>query len=406
MTGLSPAKGSDHARLALYPLTFVDEGDQVVIGRPDIDSFAVFPADAAAVVRRLRVGDDPDTVAAWYQAAYGEAADIDDFIETLRDLGFIRLEAENHAEIPPPPEVRWRRTAVVMLSAPARTLYAIAVGAAVYLMVAVPALRPWPSTIFFSRSLLLVMGVAAVAQLVGIAWHEGFHVLAGRRIGLRSSLSIGRRLYYVVFETTLTGLMGVPSRQRILPFCAGLIADGVFISVLTGFAEASRLAGWPPVTVRIAVALVYLTVLRMLWQAMIFMETDLYHVLASILKCPDLHRMTRTYLRNQFGRFRGRPVPAAEVRGWSARDLRVVSRYAPFVVVGSVAVIGVAAVGSIPVLAGFVLRIYRGVFAGHLAGPSFWDSLLTAVAILLQFAVVAALAVRDRRRRRVTPDGA
>jgi len=67
-------RGTDDARLDLYPLTYVDEGDQVVIGRPDDDSFAVFPADAAAVVRRLEMGADIASVAAWYQAMYGEPA--------------------------------------------------------------------------------------------------------------------------------------------------------------------------------------------------------------------------------------------------------------------------------------------------------------------------------------------
>lgn len=387
----------------LHPLTFVEEGDQVIIGRPDIDSFAVFPADAAAVVRRLRGGGELAAVAAWYEATYGEAADIDDFIETLRDLGFIRADGDVPAEFPAPPAVRWSRAGAIMLSAPALTLYALAAGFAVYLVIVVPALRPGPSKVFFSKSLLLILSVATVVQFAGIAWHEGFHVLAGRRLGLASKLSIGRRLYFVVFQTTLVGLMGVPSRKRILPFCAGLIADALLVSALTGFAEVSLLSGGPAWIVRVSVAMVYMTLLRMLWQAMIFMETDLYHVFASALRCPDLHRMTRIYLQDRLARLRGQPDAAGEL-GWNARDLRIVRRYAPFVVSGSTAMIGLAAAGTLPVLAGLAVRVYHGIVTGHLASAWFWDALLTAMAVLSQFAVVAVIAIRDRKRR-AKPDG-
>jgi hypothetical protein len=397
------AHDSDYPPIALHPLTFVEEGDQVIIGRPDIDSFAVFPADAAAVVRRLRTGAEPAAVAAWYQETYGEPADIDDFLDTLRDLGFVRSDAANPAETPTAIQastpVRWRQLGVVAFSAPALALYALAIAAAVYLMVTIPALSPAPSKVFFTKSLLIVLATTTTVQLIGIFWHEGFHVLAGRRIGLPSKLSAGRRLNFIVVQTTMTGLMGVPSRKRILPFLAGLIADAILISFMTALAEASRLAGWPALTVRVAVALVYVTILRMLWQAMIFLETDLYHVFASAVRCPDLHRMARTYLRSQFARLRGRAEQDTAETGWTARDLRVVRWYAPFVVAGSIAVLGLVAVSTVPVLAGFAFRIYHGVVTGSFANPRFWDSLISGAAILSQFAVLAAVAIRDRRRR-------
>jgi hypothetical protein len=399
MTDATPTAGDARTRLALYPLTLVDEGDQVVIGRPDIDSFAVFPPDAAAVLRRLRAGEDLSSVASWYQDTYGEPADIEDFVATLHDLGFVRASG-TEAELPAPPPVRWRRAGAAAFSWPALTLYGMAVGAAIVLMAVVPALRPGPAAVYFSRSLLVVMSVTTVAQLVGVAWHEGFHVLAGRRIGLPSKLSVGRRLYFIVFQTTLSGLMGVPARKRILPFCAGLIADALLVSLLTGVAEAGRLAGWPSWSTRVATGLVYLTILRMLWQALIFMETDMYHMLASALRCPDLHGMTRTYLRNRVARARGRQRQGiGDESAWSARDLRVVRRYAPFVVIGSAALVGLTVVSVVPVLSGLALRVYHGIATGSLASPWFWDSLVAGLVILSQFGFAAIVAIRDRRRQ-------
>jgi hypothetical protein len=397
-----PAQGVEPSCLTLYPLTFVAEGDQVIIGRPEVDSFAVFSPDAAAVVRRIEAGETLASVADWYQTAYGEPADLGDFVETLRDLDFIRPEGEAGAQYQVRPSVRWRQLANVVFSAPAMCLYILVVGMAVYLMWRVPALRPAPSKVFFSRSLLVVMGLTTVGQLVGIAVHEGFHVLAGRRLGLASRLSVGRRLYFLVFQTTLVGLLGVPARKRILPFCAGLIADALSASALTGIAEVGRLAGWPPWPGRVAIGLAYLTLLRMLWQAMIFMETDLCHVLASALACPDLHSMTRSYLRSRWAARGRRPDLVADTSGWTNRDLRIVRGYAPFVIVGSIAIIGLGAITTVPVVLKLAARIYHGIAGGALSNPWFWDSVIAGVAIVSPFAVVAMLALRDRTRRLTT----
>ncbi len=142
----------------------------------------------------------------------------------------------------------------------------------------------------------------------------------------------------------------------------------------------------------------------MLWQAMIFTETDLYHVLAGLLRCLDLHQMTRHYLSGQARRLRGRPAAAAGEADWSARDRKIVRRYAPIVVAGSTAMIGLATVTSYPLMAGLISRIYDGIVAGHLTSPWFWDALAAAAAVLSQFAAVAVIAIRDRRQRLALAD--
>lgn len=396
--GLAPAVP---ARVMLYPLTYVEDDDQVIVGRPDIDAFAVFPPDAAEALRHLEAGEEPSAVAAWYEQTYGETVDIGDFLDTLRDLEFVRPDAADApaAEAAVVTPVRWQRLGAAAFSPVALTLYVLAVAAAIYLMVRTPALQPSPSRVFFSRSILLVVAGVAVAQLAGIGWHEGFHVLAGRRLGLPSRLSLGRRLYFLVFQTTLVGLMGVKPRKRILPFCAGLIADALFISVLTGVGELSRVEGWPFWIVKAAVAFAYVTILRMIWQAMIYMETDLYYVLSSALRCPDLHQMSREYLRSRTARLLHRPRAELDDTGWSERDHLIVRRYAPCVVIGSFVIICLGMTASIPVLAGFIYRTYHSIATGSLGSPWFWDSTIFALAMLAQFTLVGWIAVRDHKRR-------
>src|SRR4051812_32966731 len=80
---------SGATRVRLHYLTFVDEGDEVLVGRPDTEAYAVLPADGAQLLRRLRDHSVPEAVA-WYEQAYQETPDIESFLEDLRDLGFIR----------------------------------------------------------------------------------------------------------------------------------------------------------------------------------------------------------------------------------------------------------------------------------------------------------------------------
>src|SRR5205823_7016518 len=96
-----------------------------------------------------------------------------------------------------------------------------------------PQLRPQAGQVFFTRSLLLVQILVLFGQVPWMLLHESFHVLAGRRLGLGSTLGIGTRLHvFVVVETRMNGLLGVPRRKRYLPFLAGMILDLVAVGGL------------------------------------------------------------------------------------------------------------------------------------------------------------------------------
>ena len=70
--------------LRLHPLTYLEEGDEVTVGRADINSFGLFPVDGAALLRQLEAGSTPSEAARWYSAEYGEQVDISEFLEVLR----------------------------------------------------------------------------------------------------------------------------------------------------------------------------------------------------------------------------------------------------------------------------------------------------------------------------------
>ena len=75
---------SGATRIRLHHLTFVDEGDEVLVGRPDTEAYAVLPADGAQLLKRLGDHTVPEAVA-WYEQAYQETPDIESFLEDIRD---------------------------------------------------------------------------------------------------------------------------------------------------------------------------------------------------------------------------------------------------------------------------------------------------------------------------------
>ena len=86
--------------LHFHPLQFLAENDGVVVGRTDIDSYAVLPPDGAELIRRLSEGMPVDAASAWYEETFGDAVDIEDFLLALQQLEFICEEqsAETTAE--------------------------------------------------------------------------------------------------------------------------------------------------------------------------------------------------------------------------------------------------------------------------------------------------------------------
>lgn len=399
-------------RVALHRLTFVDDGDHVVVGRPDIESYAVFPIDGAALLQRLRDGSTLAEASEWYEQTYHDTVDVDDFLETLEDLGFLRDPdteqsaagtSGSHAGTEWGPDgsdlVSLRALARAVFSPAAAAFYAIVVLAALVALVRVPAVRPTPSTVFFTRSLVVVQLSLVLAELPLIFLHEFFHMLAGRRIGLPSRLSVGRRLHFVVFQTTMTTLFSVPPRRRYLPLLAGMMVDTVVFGVLVLGATADHASGGSLSTLgRLAVAMAYLTALRVAWQFLVVMETDVQHVLATALRCTGLGRTTAGYLWARIRRVArwlvGRRGDEREQPYYSPREQAVLRWFAPLTALGVMMLVGLALVTAGPVLAGLVSRIGRGLSAGF-GSAGFWDALVALVLLLAQFGLLFFVSMRQ-----------
>lgn len=377
--------------LRLQPLTFLEEDGEVVIGRTDIDSYAVFPPDGAALLRELDAGRTPDDAAQWYQRRFGEAVDVGQFVATLRELDFVREDPAPAEPVAAP--VRWQRLGRAAFSAPAWLLYAALVAAAVAICIADGRYVPQPSNVFFSPYLLVIELTVLLSQTALSLFHEAFHVLAARRIGVNCRVRLSYRFYFVVFETVLDGLVVVPRRQRYLPMLAGMLADVLAIAGLT------LVAYLVPEVRGVCLAIAFTTIPRLAWQFYFYLRTDLYYLAVTVLRCTDLEGATRTVLRNRFNRLRGRTDLLVDEEAWHPRDRKIARWYAPLHVAGYGASLAILLLVVGPLAVAFFGEAVSRL-GGGVGSPHFWDSALVLGLTVGQLVLAAALALRERRNSR------
>lgn len=393
---------ADDRPLLFHALTFQPDGDEVTVGRLDEGAFVVLPADGAALLRQLVGGATREQSARWYLDTYGEPVDVDDFVNDLGELGFLRPPDEQDPA--PPAPVRWRRLGRAVFSPVGAVLYLVLIAGWLTAMVRSPDLAPSYRHLFFTRYLSVLVVTMFVAQAPLILVHEAAHALAGRRLGLRSRLSMGRRLYYVVFQTTMDGLVAVPRRKRVLPILAGMLTDVAVLAVLTLLAAVTRRAdGSFSLVGGVALGLAYSTVLRLVWQCFFFLQTDVYYLVVTVLGCVDLQTTAKQLLANRWARLRGRPAPH-DPDGWHPRDRAAARWYSVLMGAGYAFALATLALNLPPI----VVRAFRTVvsrLSGDLSHQ--WTGLADSVLFLVmsvgELTLAGVLFLRERRSRRRAP---
>ena len=294
----------------------------------------------------------------------------------------------------------WQRLARAMFSPVAAVAYLIVVLAAAAITIDRPSFAPRPANVFFTSSFVVVELTIVLGQLPLSALHELAHLLAGRRLGLASRIRLSNRFYFVVFETTLDGLVGVPRRQRFLPMLAGMAADVVAMAALTIAAALTR--DDHPLIGGICLALAFSTLPRIIWQFYLFLQTDIYYLVATLLGCIDLHATSRQWLANRANRLIGRHDRLLDESAWHPRDRRAARWYGPLMVVGYVAAAAMAVLVALPL----AWRLFGGaasaLFTHDSAPAPMLDATVLFAISCAHVTLAGCLAWRDRRAQRST----
>lgn len=389
------------------------DGDEYVLGRPDLGIYVVVPQPGAVFVAALQAGESVPEATARASTIAGAAVDGDDFLAGLAQARLLELPGDGNEPRTGESrrgrrarEIRWIEgispaTARRLFGPPAWSLYALATVFVAAVLVARPDFRPsfeqfwWLPDPVLSAITLLLIG------LVTAALHEAWHWLAGRAVGVPAIFRVSYRGIFLVFETDVTQIATTPRRRRYGVFLAGMAFDVTLVATglalrLAHRADLIALASWLD---RLLAAVVALTLIRIAWQwAALFLRSDGYAVLANALRCHDLYRATWLTTKERLGWLTD--TEAAELSKISAHDRRVARWFGLGYLAGVIVMAWIMLRYVIPLLVAIVWWVGHNLLHPALATVAFWESVGAVVAVAGPYALIPVLALRERRLRR------
>ncbi|MEO3780711.1 PqqD family protein [Micromonospora sp. B11E3] len=304
-----------------------EDEDEYVVGDPATGTFVVVPEVGARLVRLLADGRTVAEAADEVERETGEPVDALDFVEVLVEAGVI--DGRTAGEPAPTAARHWSVSRIParfvrpLFGPVAWTVYTGCLVATLAMFAAEPSLLPTYEDTFIFPDIVLSLLLTNVVVVVLTVVHEIWHALAGAAVGIPSRLRIERRGIFPVLETDLSGLWALPPERRYGPFLAGMAVDCVllFAAVAPRFAWSRGWIDLPPGLVRLLAMVVFSQAVKLAFQTLAYLRTDMYLVMATATGCRNLHQITRLSLKRLVRRLT--PQEATILRDAHARDLRV-----------------------------------------------------------------------------------
>lgn len=388
-------KLTKHSVVTLHDLAIRRENDdELLVGRTDTSRYALVPNVGADIIERL---GKKETIAEIEQALLAddpEPVDVIGFVEELiYEYKFVHridnavvseraLEKGHFSWIPPfAGNILFQPQSFIIAAA----LLILAIG----LLILYPAFFPTYQDFYVSSSLTLNMTFALAIAWVLLFIHELAHVTAARSLEVACRLGIGHRYVFPVAETDMTNIVLVPRRDRYRAYLAGMLIDVVWFAVGVWIQAFHQ---WGILTLDqqtiVLIRMVHIHVLHiLLFQFLIFMKTDLYYVITTLLRCERLLEHTYLYIR-LLARF----TRNTDVEDWKTvqeREKKIIYGYVWFVVGGLALTLIWFIRYYIPLVFQFCAVVADRLSAYPVWSWSYLDALLLLVMSLLPLGVLS-----------------
>jgi putative peptide zinc metalloprotease protein len=394
----------------VYPYSVQDDGDDVVIGRPETGTFLAIPRQALEVLDLLRSGNTIAETSAIYQRKYDETPDLGDFLALLEKKGIVAI-SEQVAPLSPVPtqqtHLRYhfsdfpQSAAQILFGRWAIMLYLSIIVLGLIAIIRDPSVGPHLSSFYFPDRRALSWIILTVLAYSTVFVHELSHLVAARSRGISSRLGIGHRLWNLVAETDMTGLWGVPKRERYLPLIAGSLTDAVSGCVLILLLQAHR-QHWVPLSsfwAHLVEAMIFIYTMRIAWELSIFVRTDFYYVVATATNCKNLLGDTESYLQNLLARVFPR-IGTVDLSAIPNAERKVIHFYAFVWAGGRIFALFLLWKVTVPVAIFYSRYVFEALRSGYSKNPGrFVDALTLSVYFLIPLVLGFILWVKTLSRR-------
>lgn len=399
------------SQVKLYPYLCRHEGDDYIVGRPELSVFMSIPPLGVDAMRLLNQGLPIEEVSRRLQEDE-TPPDIVDFVQTLLDYGLVAEidgqpigvtveEEEQHQGVQVFRRLRGEHVGW-LFSSPALLVYAIMLLVTTLLLVRSPQYLPTSDDFF-----VLPWYAPTAVVVIATAWalifvHELGHLFAARTMGVDGRLSLGRRLDRLVAQCHVSNIWQLPRRQRLIVYSAGMIVNLWF------FFLALVLLSWagpalPPLVVHLLKLILVLEWYGTGWQFLFYMKTDVYFIVADLFRARNLMEDAGVYLRQALSRMLPWLPPWSESHDLShipPRERRFIQVYAVFYVLG----VGIAMALFLGYLLPFAMKMTFGAIAVLFQGPTagvlrLVDAVVTLVVNGLSYGLLGWFWWRDWRGR-------
>jgi putative peptide zinc metalloprotease protein len=292
----------------IQAVTVVPDGDGYLLGRRGSPDFVEVPEIGGKIVLWLQEGLSVDECAARAGTAVGEEVNIQEFLDDLTEAGVLTDE-EPIADDGPPFGHRLGR---ILFGPVGLTAQAALVVTGLALLAVEPWLRPnYHDGVPFQVPLASLLTITLVSAVLTIN-HEMAHKLAAAQYGVYGRISFGRRLFFIVAQTDVTGLWALPRWKRVVPLAAGMLVDGTTISILLILQE---FLGPDPI-MRVAV---FVKIGGIVAQTAVYMRTDFYALFLVLTNSKNLWELKGAVFRKLMRR--AGPPDLELIEGATRREL-------------------------------------------------------------------------------------
>lgn len=377
------------SRVVLHRLAIRHDDDQCIVGRIATGQFVALPEIGKKVIQLLQHGSTLGQVEARLKEDLGAEVDLEAFVFTLGDLGFVRSVDDQPVLITPPakPSLPWLRPHHVrwLFTTPMQLAYVGLLLFTLFTIITDPSLLPRYYDFLWSPVTSVTMLVNMVMSLARVALHEVSHLAAARSLGVPARIRLGTRLQNVVVQTDVSSLWAVARRLRYRVYLAGMIFDLGTLSL--GILIQAYLP-LPAVAQAILKAYVLLTFFSIVGQFHFYMRTDVYFVILDLLKCYNLFQDSLSHAKHLLGKtlaFIRRNATASledPLQRLAVHERHKVRVYAWFVIAGSGLALFLYAFYSIPIMIRLLLTAVGAAQQGLQQGD-FWRFLDGLVTLLV-----------------------
>lgn len=379
---------------------------ETIIGRPDLANYIILPNFAIEIIELLDEGKSILEVETFMEKKLGEPVDVLDFAQDLVvEYRFVHIV--DGKEVNPVVKIReslsWisEKWGNFLFNRYSYIIYFALFVLGISIVCVYPKFFPRYDDVFVSNSLSFSFILTFILGWLFLFIHELAHLIAARSLGIGSKISFSHRLVFPVAETDMSNIVTTPRNLRYRAYLAGIGWDMSFFGlvIIIQYLNSAELIYFSDTIITYLRLIALTAFLRIAWQFMFFMRTDIYYVITNYYKCNNLIENTVFYLRNRF-----RKDVLNHSEEWelvNEHEKKVTRWYAWFYVFGVIPTIVLFVFFTIPQLYMYIFGVIKNMKEHPVFSTPFIDGIILIILTLIPMAILLNSWYRTYRERKV-----